>query len=133
MNIFLFLIVLSIPVFVLLRYAARVTLLRGREDRPFEDLYRSFAFQTSVDLGTFVKVISLIAKCYHIAPGKLRADDGFDRLFAKLDSWELGNGTESLQNKLEREFSLHLPKDTRLNTVRELIEYCQAHGNPPPA
>ncbi|MCO5061187.1 MAG: hypothetical protein M9963_04165 [Kiritimatiellae bacterium] len=133
MKIFLFFIVLCILIVILLRYTARVTLLRGRENRPLEELYRSFVFNTSVDLDTFVKVISLVAKCYHIAPGKLRADDRFDRLFAKLDSWDLGNGTENLQDKVERNFSLHLPEDTRLNTVRELIEYCHAHGNPPPS
>jgi len=115
--------------FLGVRWASRAALFRRREERTLSDLYRSFVFNVPVDMQTFIEMITLIGECYKVAPGKLRAEDRFDGILSKHDSWNLGGGAEDLQERLERGRSIQLPDDRRLHTVQDLIEYCAAGGS----
>ena len=119
-------VILSGLAFFGIRWASRAAMFRRREDKTLLDLHRSFVFNVPVEMQTFIELISLIGECYHVAPGKLRAEDRFDGILGKFDSWNLGGGAEDLQERLERGRSIILPDDRRLHTVQDLIEYCAA-------
>ncbi len=112
-----------------IRRTSRAALFRHRDEKRLSDLYHYFAFNMPVDMATFTELITLIGKCYGVAPGKLRAEDRFDGVLGKLDSWNLGGGAEDLQEKLEQERGIKLPDDRRLHTVQDLIEYAAANRN----
>ena len=124
MNLFLISILVAAPLYVGLRAISRWHLFRDRKIQSLEDLYRSSHFRHPVEFQTFAKLLSLVAECYHVVPGRLRTEDTFDGRLGKFDTWDLGGGAEDLTRRLEKEFSIVLPPDTQIGTIQELIEYC---------
>lgn len=109
-----------------LRAFACWLIFRDRKVEQIEDLYKLFQFKIPIDIHTFTKLITLIGKCYHVIPGKLRPSDSFDGRLGKLDTWNLGCGAEELQRRLENEHLIQLRADIRIETIQQLFDYCAA-------
>ena len=60
---------------------------------------------TGASLEVFEKVLNVLGQAYDIDPGKLRPSDEL-KTFYHLYSWDLGEGTERLNNRLFEEFSI---------------------------
>jgi hypothetical protein len=124
MNPFLAVLIGAVPLVLGLRSTAQWLLFRHRKTEPLDELFRLFTFKHSVDQNAFTKVVTLVGKCYRIAPGKLRPEDSFEGRLGKLDTWNLGFGAENLERRLEKELSVRLDPEIRVTTVQELLDYC---------
>jgi len=114
-------VVVGVVIGFLFRFVARWRLFHDRPLKSVEDLHKTLPPEPSVPVGLFRDVLTLVAKCYHLQPGLLRMDDDFEGNLAKLDSWLLGGGAESLAARVARDFHVTLPEQPRIRTVGELI------------
>ena len=106
---------------LLFRFVARWRLFHGRPLMSVEDIHKTLPQEPSVPVCLFRDVLTLVAKCYHLQPELLRMDDDFEGNLAKLDSWSLGGGAESLAERITHDFHVTLPDQSDIRTVGELI------------
>ena len=60
---------------------------------------------TGVGCETFEKVFNIIGQAYRVDPRKLRPSDKLQVLY-DLDTWDIGQGTEELNEQLAKEFGI---------------------------
>ena len=90
-----------------------------------EELFTLFNFSILVDFQTWKRLMRLIGDCYSVRVEKLRPDDSFYGNLARLDSWNLGDGSEYLAEGLQKDFGVTLTFSERekITTIQDLIEF----------
>ncbi len=97
---------------------------RGREILSEEELCRLFV-EGVADRSFLLHFLSSVSKCYGVPMGQLRPTDSFAGSLGALDSWELGEGEESLAEALRKEQLMPPePLDKNIKTLQDLFEAC---------
>lgn len=99
------LVVVAVAVVAAARWISKRNTLSGRKPISLADMYQQDMATTGTSLEVFEKVLNVIGQAYGIDPRKLRPSDELKTLYG-LDSWDLGEGTERLNNQLAEEFGI---------------------------
>lgn len=110
---------LAVVAVVVARRVGKWSIISGREPICLEEMHQQYAEACEVSYELFEKTFSALGQAYRVDPKLLRPFDELKKLY-DLDSWELGGGTEMLNESLEKNFGI-----TRLEieprTIAELI------------
>ena len=99
------LVVVAVAVAAAARWMSKRNTLSRRNSISLADMYQQDMTITSASLEVFEKVLNVLGQAYDIDPGKLRPSDKL-KTFYDLDSWDLSEGTERLNNRLVEEFGI---------------------------
>ena len=99
------LVIVAVAVVAAARWMSKRNALSGRNSISLADMYQQDMTATGASLEVFEKVLNVLGQTYDIDPGKLRSSDKL-RTFYDLDSWDLGEGTERLNDRLVEEFGI---------------------------
>ena len=99
------LVVVAVAVVAAARWMSKRNTLSERNSISLFDMYQQDMTATGASFEVFEKVLNVLGQAYDIDPGKLRASDKL-KMFYDLDSWDLGEGTERLNNRLVEEFGI---------------------------
>lgn len=99
------LVLVAVAVVAAARWMSKRNTLSGRNSISLADIYQQDMTATGASLEVFEKVLNVLGQAYDIDPGKLRSSDKL-KTFYDLDSWNLGEGTERLNNRLVEEFGI---------------------------
>lgn len=114
-----FVIVVVVIVVALARWVSKRGVLKGREPIGLEERYRQFTVRFDVSYELFTWVFNTIGQAYRIDPKLLEPSDKLKQ-FYDLDSWGLEEGTEILNEKLEKDFGItHFENEPK--TIAELV------------
>ena len=99
------LVLVAVAVIAATRWMSKRNTLSRRNSIRLADMYQQDMTATGANLEVFEKVLNLLGQAYDIDPGKLRSSDKL-KTFYDLDSWDLGEGTERLNDRLVEEFGI---------------------------
>lgn len=99
------LVLVAIAVIVATRWMSKRNTLSRRNSISLADMYQQDMTATGASLEVFEKVLNVLGQAYDIDPGKLRSSDEL-KTFYDLDSWDLSEGTERLNDRLVEEFGI---------------------------
>jgi len=112
-------IMISIIAFLIIKWLSKRRFFRGRYLVSLTELYQKNMIGTGVDCETFEKVFNIIGHAYRVDPRKLRPSDKLQVLY-DLDTWDIGEGTEELNEQLAKEFGI-TEFEAEPNTISELM------------
>ena len=112
-------VLVAVAVVVATRWMSKRNTLSRRNSISLADMYQQDMTATGASLEVFEKVLNVLGQAYDIDPGKLRSSDKL-KIFYDLDSWDLGEGTEKLNNRLIEEFGV-MKFEVEPQSIRELV------------
>lgn len=111
---------------VVARWMSKRSVLSGREPIGLEEIHRQYATRLDVSYELFEQIFNTVGQAYRIDPKLLRPADELKKLY-DLDSWDLGEGTEALNKRLEEDFGVtHFEATPK--TIAELIVEIEKKG-----
>lgn len=99
------LVLVAVAVVAVTRWMSKRNTLSRRNSISLADMYQQDMTATGASLEVFEKVLNVLGQAYDIDPGKLRSSDKL-KMFYDLDSWDLGEGTERLNDRLVEKFGI---------------------------
>jgi hypothetical protein len=109
----------AVVVVMVARWMSKRSVLGGRKPIGLEEMHRQYAARADVSYELFERVFNTVGQAYRIDPELLRPSDKLKKLY-DLDSWELGEGTETLNERLEKDFGItHFEGEPQ--TIAELV------------
>lgn len=113
------LVLIAVAVVAAARWMSKHNIFSGRNSISLADMYKQDMTATGASLEVFEKVLNVLGQAYDIDPGKLRSSDKL-KTFYDLDSWDLGEGTERLNNRLIEEFGV-MKFEVEPESILELV------------
>jgi len=119
--------VFAVLVVILARWVIKRHILRGRKPINLKVMYQQNMVDMDVRYEIFERVLNIIGQSYKLDPELLRPSDEL-KLFYDLDSWDLGEGTETINELVIKEFGLTY-FDVKPKTILELIIEIEQRNN----
>jgi len=112
-------IIAAVAVVTAARWLSKRNILSGRKPISLVEMYQQDATSIGVSYEVFEKVLDVIGQAYRVDPRMLRLSDKLKALY-DLDSWDLGEGTEELNERVAKDFGI-VHFETEPKTIAELI------------
>lgn len=112
-------IVVAVVVVTAARWMGKRSILSGRKPISLAEMYQQDAARNGVSYEVFEKVLDVIGRAYRIDPRMLRPSDKLKVLY-DLDSWDLGEGTETLNERVAKDFGI-TQFEAKPKTIAELV------------
>ena len=108
------------------KFIARKLVFRGRVPVAIEEIYNSAVKKYDVRYETFQKIYKALGDCYKVDPRFIQPSDPMKKFF-DIDTWELGEGTNRLEDWLGKTFEIERKK-VDIGTVLDLLLLAEQHN-----
>ncbi len=110
---------MAIAIVMIGRWISKRNVLSGRNPIALTEIYQQNMAGSGASYEAFERVLNMIGQAYHIDPRKLRPSDEL-QLFYNFDSWDIGAGTELLNDRVASEFGI-VKFEVEPKTILELV------------